>query len=266
MRGRWLKPEFFTDKKIAELGPTGALVYQALWVMADDTEGVAMCDPDLLKGQVFFRWSAVGVPEITEALRHLFSLGRIQFYQGGDELFAEVVHWKDNQPVHKPSKFTYRDDYTKRGKDLQETVPEWCGTSKALVRESPPPQHLDTSTPQHPNTYKKIGADAPEFDPYNHLMGVCREVGLTDMKTNGSVLKALLKKYKCGELEAVIRGLRLVDDSYRSLVPLNSQQHGSNIWAEAAQRYYQSEKPKPRKRTDDQMPTALDFSQYEEVA
>ena len=148
MRGRWVKPEFFTDRKMAELGPVGALVYQALWVIADDT-GMAMCDPELLKGQVFTRWSAVGVPEITEALRHQFSLNRIRFYQGGDELFAEVVHWRENQPIHKPSKFTYREDYSKRGKDLQEIVPEWCGTSEALVRHSPPPQHPNTPTPQH---------------------------------------------------------------------------------------------------------------------
>jgi hypothetical protein len=36
MRARWLKPEFFTDKKIATLDPTTALVYEALWCWADD--------------------------------------------------------------------------------------------------------------------------------------------------------------------------------------------------------------------------------------
>ena len=55
-------------------------------------------------------------------------------------------------------------------------------------------------------------------------MGVCREVGLTDMGRNGSVLKTLLRKYKCRELEGVIRGLRLVNPEYRSLLPLNSAQ------------------------------------------
>lgn len=131
---------------MAELGPTGALVYQALWVSADDT-GVAMCDPSLLKGRMFARWRAVGVREITGALRKLSELGRVRFLTGGDELFAEIVRWKENQSVHKPSKFAYKQDYAKRGKELQETVPEWCRTSAALVPESPPPRLLDSQTP-----------------------------------------------------------------------------------------------------------------------
>jgi len=72
-RARWLKPEFFEDRKMAEIGPVGALVYQALWCLADDT-GVALCDPELLKARMFSRWSAVGVPEITGALRELLAL------------------------------------------------------------------------------------------------------------------------------------------------------------------------------------------------
>ena len=44
MRARWLKPEFFTDKKIGQLDPVTALVYQALWCWADDG-GTAQADP-----------------------------------------------------------------------------------------------------------------------------------------------------------------------------------------------------------------------------
>jgi len=132
---------------MAEIGPTSALVYQALWIHADDS-GMCLCDPETIKARAFFRWSAVGVPEITGALRTLSALGRVQFFRGGDEWFCQIVRWRENQPVHKPSKFTYRDDYHKRGKDLVESVPEWCSTGEALVTVQLP----DTSTSRHPDT------------------------------------------------------------------------------------------------------------------
>jgi len=124
MRGRWLKPEFFTDRKIADLGPVGALIYQALWVAADDT-GMAICDPDLLKGQLFARWKTIDSLSIQGALTELSLNGRIQLYSGGDEIFAQIVKWNENQKVNRPSKFNHRQDYLNRGKELHETEPPW---------------------------------------------------------------------------------------------------------------------------------------------
>ena len=151
-RARWLKPEFFEDRKMAEIGPVGALVYQALWCLADDT-GVALCDPELLKARMFSRWRAVGVPEITGALRELLALGRVEFRAGGDEIFAVILRWTDHQKVHKPSKYTYADDYRNRGKDLREIVPEWCGTSAAPVRGFQAPIILESQTPSILDTH-----------------------------------------------------------------------------------------------------------------
>lgn len=148
-----MKPEFFTDKKMGDLGPTGAVVYQALWVAADDG-GMAQCDPELLKSTLFFRWSAVGVREITDALRHLFEMGRIRFFRGGDDLFCQIRMWKGNQPIHKPSKFRFREDYAKKGKELEETVPEWCGVGVGGVVDSPYPlipKSLNPGIPESPN-------------------------------------------------------------------------------------------------------------------
>ena len=125
-RARWLKPEFFTDKKIGELGPVAALVYQVLWVSADDS-GMAKCDPADLKAEWFRRWPGVFVEEITDSLKRLHETGRIEFYRGGDDWFAQVVRWKENQNVHKPSQFMWRTDYSNRGKALSQKLPEWCG-------------------------------------------------------------------------------------------------------------------------------------------
>src|SRR5260370_30833207 len=97
---------------------------------------------------MFFAWSAVGVPEIAEALRPLCALGRVKFYRAGDELFCQIVNWTKHQQVHKPSAFRYREHYQKQGKDFTEVVPEWCGTGEAPARESPPPRLPDSQTPR----------------------------------------------------------------------------------------------------------------------
>lgn len=158
MRARWLKPEFFTDLKIASMGPIVALVYQALWCMADDG-GTAPCDPDTVKAQMFYRWSAVGVPEISGALQHLSAARRIVRYQVGDETFAKIPRWNNHQQVHKPSKF--RHPVMSQGVALE--VPEPSGTTPgngaAPLPASPPPRHLDTQTPRHLG--ESVGADAP---------------------------------------------------------------------------------------------------------
>ena len=139
MRARWLKPEFFTDKKIAALGPWAALVYQALWCMADDG-GTAQCDPEWVYSQMFYWWgtSAALVPEIAGAVQHLVQSGRIACYTVGDETYARIINWTKHQLVHKPSKFRYP-------KPLLETVPHSPGTSEgdsaALLPASPHPRH-----------------------------------------------------------------------------------------------------------------------------
>lgn len=161
MRARWLKPEFFTDKKVAEFGPITALVFQALWCMADDG-GTAPCDPDTVKAQMFYRWSAVGVPEITGALRHLSGVGRIVRYTVGDDTFAKIARWSKHQQVHKPSKF--RHPSLAQGVALP--VPDKCGTSAgdsaAPLPASPPPRHLDSQTPIAPNGAAVLAPPAPK--------------------------------------------------------------------------------------------------------
>ena len=120
MRGRWVKPEFFTDRKIADLGPVAALVYQALWCLADDG-GTAPADPEIVHGALFSRWSAVGVPEITGALQALSEAVRIECYSVGDDTYAIIKKWSAHQQIHKPSKFRYP-------KRLDAPNAEQCGT------------------------------------------------------------------------------------------------------------------------------------------
>lgn len=148
MRARTLKPEFFADKKIGQLGPVAALVFQALWCMADDG-GVAPCEPETIKGQMFVWWPSVGLPEITEALRQLCASGRIRLHQGGDSYFAEIVSWmKHNGKIHMPSKFRNSAQHN----DFRAISWEDFISPAEALRQPSPPVHLYTCTPVHPDT------------------------------------------------------------------------------------------------------------------
>lgn len=147
MRARWLKPDFFRDRKVATMGPVAALVYQALWVEADDS-GVAHADPDRIKSEMFFMWPGISEALVRHSLGTMHALGRIRFYQVGDDLFAQIVNFVRHQQVHKPSKFRNIPDIN----DLHSVVPEWCGTTSENFQASPPSRHLDTQTPRRPDT------------------------------------------------------------------------------------------------------------------
>ncbi len=147
MRARWLKPEFFTDKKVAQSGATAALVFQALWCLADDG-GVSIADADYVKGQLFFRWADIGTNEIEEALRHLTGTGQVRLYDVGDTRYAEIQQFAKHQPVHKPSKFRH----PRLSRSAGSSSTKHSGTTPALVPEkegipvSSVPQHPDTCT------------------------------------------------------------------------------------------------------------------------
>jgi hypothetical protein len=140
MRARWVKPEFFRDRKIAAMGPIVALVYEALWVISDDY-GTAPCDPDRLNGELFYAWSEVGVPEITGALRKLDGAGRITRFRVGDDTYCRIKSWAKHQNVHKASQFRYPTE----GEPLIEDSAEIPGTSS---ESSGTPHHLDSKTPR----------------------------------------------------------------------------------------------------------------------
>lgn len=145
-RARWLKPEFFTDKKVAQMSPVTALVYQALWCWADDG-GTAQADPDVIKAQSFYRWNNIGVPEISEALRHLSGTRTITLYTVGDDQYAVIRNWSKHQSVHKPSKFRYpKQDHTVTP-NSEALLPHHPGTS-AEIPTSYNPRLLESYNPE----------------------------------------------------------------------------------------------------------------------
>lgn len=105
-RMRTLKPEFFRDKKIQQLSPTAALVFQALWCMADDG-GVAPADPERVYGEMFIGWAKIGLKETTLALTQLYGSGRVVLFRVGDDQYAEIPSFARHQQPKNPSKFRY---------------------------------------------------------------------------------------------------------------------------------------------------------------
>jgi hypothetical protein len=147
-RARWVKPEFFTDKKVASLDPTTAIVYEALWVWADDG-GVCICDPDWVKNQIFFRWDAFTIPVISKGLRDLCDKRMITVYRMGDDYFAQIRHWDRHQKVHKPAKFRHPRPDEQLTFNRDGFPPGSAGEAPGPFHSSPPPRLLDTKTPRH---------------------------------------------------------------------------------------------------------------------
>lgn len=143
---------------MAAMGPVTALVYQSLWLIADDY-GTAPCDPDRLKGELFYAWSAVSLRNITDSLRALSDQGRIATYAVGDDMYCTIERWDRHQAVHKPGKFRYPTDgqqVTVGSADISGDSPEISEHSHHL--DSKTPRHLDTKTPRLQDSQTKTTA------------------------------------------------------------------------------------------------------------
>jgi hypothetical protein len=150
-RGRWVKPEFFKDRKIGQLGSWPAILYQALWVVADDG-GVAPCDPDRLKGEMFYSWPGVGLPEIGEGLAALEGAGRIRRYQNGDDVYCEIPNFLTHQKIKNPSTFRF----PRTG----EALPQDYGRASTSSTSN-----LDTKVKALDSVSNETGGSAPDRDP-----------------------------------------------------------------------------------------------------
>lgn len=151
MRARWLKPEFFNDKKIGLLGPTVSIVYQALWCMADDG-GTALSTPEIVKGQMFMFWPGVGLPEISEALERLAVAERIERYSVGDDEYATIRHFRKHQKIHNPSLFRHPRPAQALTGAKGERLRQEGGRASGEVGST---HILDSHTPRHLNTYSE---------------------------------------------------------------------------------------------------------------
>jgi hypothetical protein len=104
-RNRMLRKEFFRDSKIGSL-PFGArLLFQSLWIAADD-RGNCIGDPRLIRGEAF-PFDDLPVQTVVEWLDLLASLGMIVAYEAAGEKYLHIKNFLVHQKIDHPSKDGY---------------------------------------------------------------------------------------------------------------------------------------------------------------
>jgi hypothetical protein len=105
-RNRLLKKEFFTDPKVGAL-PLGArLLFQSMWVNADDT-GHGIADIRLLKAQAFPYDANISLEDIEGWLKQMVNARMVTLYEAAGEHYYEVRNFLKHQVISHPSKFEY---------------------------------------------------------------------------------------------------------------------------------------------------------------
>lgn len=98
-RARNIKPGFFKNYDLADLGPYAQLLFAGLWCMADK-EGRLEDKPRLIKAEVFPYYEV----DVNGELTQLERLGFVVRYQVGDMALIEVSNFKEHQSPHHTEK------------------------------------------------------------------------------------------------------------------------------------------------------------------
>jgi hypothetical protein len=151
-RIRTLKPEFWTDEKLALHPPLTRLVFLGLISQADDA-GRLVDNVKLLDGLLFPYTDDTCAP----ALDELAATGRLTRYRSeSGQPLIELTNWSKHQKVQKPSK------YTLPGPSAG-MVQESPGESPESPRRVPVPDLLPTTPDLRPPTAEQ-GATEPDGD------------------------------------------------------------------------------------------------------
>lgn len=100
MRIRTVKPEFWTDEKTGTLSLPAALLFLAMFNLADD-KGRLRGVPSLLKAQAFPYRPEI---DIEAALSELLGRKLVRPYKVGGQSYLEIVNFLKHQVINKPSK------------------------------------------------------------------------------------------------------------------------------------------------------------------
>jgi len=100
-RIRTIKPEFFSDPKVAQLPFRARLLFIALWTFADD-EGRNRAITKELAGYAFPLDDSVTNSNVETDLQLLQSLGMITLYEANSLRLYQVNHW-EHQSINRPT-------------------------------------------------------------------------------------------------------------------------------------------------------------------
>ncbi len=101
-RSRMVRPETFSDEKLATVSREARYLFIGLWVTSDDY-GVTKGHPAWLRSQIFPYDPDVSIPQIEGWLRDLSDSGRIIPFVAEAELYFNIPNFLRHQKIHNPS-------------------------------------------------------------------------------------------------------------------------------------------------------------------
>jgi len=102
-RSRILKPEFWSDEKLAQVSREVRLTFAGLWTCSDDY-GVTKGHPAWLKSQIFPYDTDLTLTQFQEWLADLERIGVIDPFTANGESFFYIRNFSEHQKVDRPSK------------------------------------------------------------------------------------------------------------------------------------------------------------------
>jgi hypothetical protein len=102
-RSRVIKPEFWSDEKLARVSRESRLTFAGLWTTSDDY-GVTKAHPAWIKSQLFPYDDDLETEQVSRWLEDLERLGFVLPFEANGEKFYLIRHFEKHQKVDKPSK------------------------------------------------------------------------------------------------------------------------------------------------------------------
>lgn len=100
-RSRNIKPGFFKNYDLADLGPLAQILFAGLWCLADK-EGLLEDKPRFIKAEVFPYYDC----DVNGELTKLERLGFVSRYQVGEMRLLQVIGFKKHQSPHHTEKIS----------------------------------------------------------------------------------------------------------------------------------------------------------------
>jgi hypothetical protein len=101
-----LKKDFFGDPKVGTLSPGCRLLFQSLWVHADDT-GHGIADPRLLKSQCFPYDADITADQVQQWMDVMSGAAMVRQYEVEGQKYYLVVNFAKHQIINRPSHFAF---------------------------------------------------------------------------------------------------------------------------------------------------------------
>lgn len=103
MRIRTIKPEFWTDKKVASLSYLARLLFIGLWNLCDD-EGRFLADPRIIKGSLFPLDDKTTTEDVAGALSELSVRAHVLLTELDGEKYGCCPNFVKHQRINRPTR------------------------------------------------------------------------------------------------------------------------------------------------------------------